>query len=447
MEAGKEAWITPRDDLVSAKGKGDIQTYWVNVKAQRVVEIENGLEGDDRSQGNSAHSGDSKPGHKSVALTKSVFDMQPMSHNRKLKRLVDWQTDILARLLKPIVAQRDRKAASKFLNNPANALPVVGDCVLDEVADTLILPKFDPTQAKSQVNPNTVELSPAVMTQLRDYVTAMAQSYHENPFHNFEHASHVTMSASKLLNRIVIPEDVNYQRKSVKAIASDLHDYTYGIVSPVQRFCYFSYMRTFCNSDMSFFVSLQTSDPLTQFAVIFCSLIHDADHHGVSNFQVGQEKPDMAKKYKNRGILEQNSIDLAWEMLMKPEYRNLQQCIFTNEDELRRFRQLVVNLVMATDIFDKEMKALRNSRWDRAFHRDADAPVLSEEETTNVKATIVIEHIIQAADVAHTMQHWHVYTKWVSWIRMKRDKTHLLSAHNLMLPDTFLCNLERTSFL
>ena len=114
----------------------------------------------------------------------------------------------------------------------------------------------------------------------------------------------------------------------------------------------------------------------------------------------------MAKKYKNRGILEQNSIDLAWEMLMKPEYRNLQQCIFTNEDELRRFRQLVVNLVMATDIFDKEMKALRNSRWDRAFHRDADAPVLSEEETTNVKATIVIEHIIQAADVAHTMQHW-----------------------------------------
>lgn len=24
----------------------------------------------------------------------------------------------------------------------------------------------------------------------------------------------------------------------------------------------------------------------------------------------------------------------------------------------------------------------------------------------------MIEHIIQAADVAHTMQHWHVYQKW-----------------------------------
>ena len=186
------------------------------------------------------------------------------------------------------------------------------------------------------------------------------------------------------MNRIVIPEDVNYQRKSAKAIASDLHDYTYGI----------------------------TSDPLTQFAVIFCALIHDADHYGISNMQVGVEMPAMAGKYRNRSILEQNSIELAWGMLMNPEYRNLQQCIFTNEFELRRFRQLVVNLVMATDIFDKEMKTLRNSRWEKAFHLDPHAQMLNEEDTTNVKATIVIEHIIQAADVAHTMQHWHVYTKW-----------------------------------
>jgi len=30
----------------------------------------------------------------------------------------------------------------------------------------------------------------------------------------------------------------------------------------------------------------------------------------------------------------------------------------------------------------------------------------------NRKATIVIEHIMQASDVAHTMQHWHIYCKW-----------------------------------
>jgi hypothetical protein len=33
-------------------------------------------------------------------------------------------------------------------------------------------------------------------------------------------------------------------------------------------------------------------------------------------------------------------------------------------------------------------------------------------DAVNRKATIVIEHLIQASDVAHTMQHWHIYRKW-----------------------------------
>lgn len=58
---------------------------------------------------------------------------------------------------------------------------------------------------------------------------------------------------------------------------------------------------------------------------------------------------------------------------------------------------------------DKDLKTLRNERWDRAFAESAGAPSL---ENVNRKATIVIEHLIQASDVAHTMQHWHIYRKW-----------------------------------
>ena len=28
-DAGKEGWVSPRKDVVSAKGKGTLQTYWV----------------------------------------------------------------------------------------------------------------------------------------------------------------------------------------------------------------------------------------------------------------------------------------------------------------------------------------------------------------------------------------------------------------------------------
>lgn len=74
-------------------------------------------------------------------------------------------------------------------------------------------------------------------------------------------------------------------------------------------------------------------------------------------------------------------------------------------EELQRFRQLVVNSVMATDVMDKELKGFRDARWVKAF-----APpekFLTEQDQKdnfNRKATIVIEHLIQASDVAHTMQ-------------------------------------------
>jgi hypothetical protein len=32
IAAGKGHWVTARDELVAAKGKGDMQTYWVTVK-------------------------------------------------------------------------------------------------------------------------------------------------------------------------------------------------------------------------------------------------------------------------------------------------------------------------------------------------------------------------------------------------------------------------------
>jgi hypothetical protein len=75
---------------------------------------------------------------------------------------------------------------------------------------------------------------------------------------------------------------------------------------------------------------------------------------------------------------------------MKIEYTELRNAICGTQEELIRFRQLVVNSVLATDIMDKDLKQLRNTRWDKAFKmvdegiadRDQDA-----EAVTNRKAT------------------------------------------------------------
>jgi hypothetical protein len=106
----------------------------------------------------------------------------------------------------------------------------------------------------------------------------------------------------------------------------------------------------------------------------------------------------------------QNSVDVAWELLMDSSYKDLQQCIYQDQDELDRFRQLVVNLVMSTDILDKDAKMVREKRWNQAFGTEEHN--FTEDQLIDLRATVLLEHAIQASDVIHAMQHHVVFRKW-----------------------------------
>ena len=131
------------------------------------------------------------------------------------------------------------------------------------------------------------------------------------------------------------------------------------------------------------------------------------------NAQLIAENPALGERYVNRSVAEQNSLELSWNLLMEDRFVDLRQLLYTTDAERQRFRELVVNSVMATDIFDPDLKKMRNSRWDRAFNGDDETGIEeSPKDAIDRKATIVYEHLIQASDVSHTMQHWHVYRKW-----------------------------------
>ena len=185
------------------------------------------------------------------------------------------------------------------------------------------------------------------------------------------------MAVDKFLSRIETPDVEDNACSNSTGLANLIHDFSYGIVS----------------------------DPITVLAILFSAFIHDADHRGVSNVQMQKEEPDMATLYKNQSIAEQHSLDLAWGVLMEDRYQELRSALFVSREEMLRFRQVTVQVVLATDIFDKDLNGRRKARWDRAFSADEGA-------NKDLRTTIVIEHIIQASDVSHTMQHWHVYRKW-----------------------------------
>lgn len=154
------------------------------------------------------------------------------------------------------------------------------------------------------------------------------------------------------------------------------------------------------------------SDPVTQFAIVFSALVHDVEHPGISNGQMVKEGGSLAKKYDGKSVAEQHSVAVAWELLMEERFKDLQACIFLNLEECKRFRQILVNAVVTTDIFDKQLKEAREGRWEKTYGTEAKLDAEPEKRVIDRKATIVIELVIQASDVSHTMQHWHIYQRW-----------------------------------
>mmetsp|Transcript_11750 Transcript_11750/g.21152 ORF Transcript_11750/g.21152 Transcript_11750/m.21152 type:complete len:285 (-) Transcript_11750:682-1536(-) len=255
--ADKSHWFKERESKVTAKGKGELTTYFLTMD-QFTYDASN---------------------------NKNLTEMAKVRKARKIA------PDSRA-LIESLEQQTKRQGSDE------------GNQVINEVAEYIILPDY----TSSKDDGENVSLDDTIVRELQNYVQTIASLYNENPFHNFSHASHVVMSVNKLLSRIVAPDLDDADDDGKK-----LHDHTYGI----------------------------TSDPLTRFAVVFAALIHDVDHSGVPNAQLVKEKAPVAALYHDKSVAEQNSFDLAWDLLMEPAYKNLRRGEMV--EPFRKYAELVVS--------------------------------------------------------------------------------------------------------
>jgi hypothetical protein len=141
------------------KGKGAMKTYWLNLGEDFELDTPVGtLEGE---------------------------KMTTLSALGKTSRLIDWNVDVLLHLLRQIVARRKaagvKSSAKSSAGGSSSAIrPTIAvneQTVLDEVAEIITLPKFDPKAAHQQEDPKSIKLDEDVIKQLSMFVSSIAAMY------------------------------------------------------------------------------------------------------------------------------------------------------------------------------------------------------------------------------------------------------------------------------
>jgi Adenylate and Guanylate cyclase catalytic domain len=188
IKQGKQDWITPREDVVEAKGKGRLNTYWLKLNSERLV--------DSMGPGNSDWSESESSEHRmeraelsgaemtlerlSSSQGKLTKERRGAASNKRNQRLVDWNSQLLLQLLKQVVANR-QLAESDAVSTPLNLDDIANDAgqrgmVVDEVSDAIHMPS-----RAMKIETMAAELSDVVTAQLTSYVAKICYMYNENP--------------------------------------------------------------------------------------------------------------------------------------------------------------------------------------------------------------------------------------------------------------------------
>jgi hypothetical protein len=163
IQAKKDHWLVAREEQVEAKGKGLMQTYWAE-----------------------------PGGHTGIVGKAKLVDSVSDQIHPKIERLVNWNVVVLSRMLLQIINHREYQKSKGKMSSARD--PVIwsnheGKMVFDEVKEIIQLPEYVAHDGRSK---ELDVIGDAVKDQLYHFVEAIAKTYQSNPFHNFEHASHVS---------------------------------------------------------------------------------------------------------------------------------------------------------------------------------------------------------------------------------------------------------------
>jgi len=243
------------------------------------------------------------------------------------------------------------------------------------------------------------------MGQLKDYVSKIVSLYRNVPYHNFEHAYHVLISANKLLDLVLCEYDLpplpplpdksvnananaNANANEENGIAPTENEANGTTTTPTINISKATADSTSYTTSVSKNGKEETQtyskkpfrptygikrDPLLQLAYLFSALVHDVEHTGVTNRQLVLEGDELAIMYNDQSVAEQRSLAVAFSLIRESQYSSLRKLLFEHGedgkpgDSYMRFRSTVIDLVLCTDIASPERVQIVKSKWKEVF--------------------------------------------------------------------------------
>jgi hypothetical protein len=282
---------------------------------------------------------------------------------------------------------------------------------------------------------NDILFSPTLRSQIRTYVTHISSRYHHVGFHTFEHASHVMLSATKIVYMLQKQSPFHKMMDSTR----NFHDMHRDNLDQEGDF-----VTTINNHEVEKNIQdLEGTiyDPWIHFAISLSALIHDVGHKGLPNVQLSAESDPLSKKYGSKECMmsyaEWNSLDIGLALLRDGVGYGEFDRVLGAGKKREKLHKIVTDLVLCTDIASKERRDLGMNKWKNACCQAEEADRYRRrptDETDNTSshlrkhdahikshlpklftpdaAKAISEQIMQVADVSHTMQHFSTFTKW-----------------------------------
>jgi hypothetical protein len=169
VRAGKSSWVAKRDEMVQAKGKGMLQTYWVEPKTR---------------SGSSSHSPSMMSDNDDDVHHVMCGPIRRGPDLLMIEKLVDWNMEHFITLAKRIVARRAAMGGGN--EHPSSrGYDIRADPAISprsEVSEIISLPQFDfklnDTRPKKEQGPLAdAVLAPEVVDQLRHFISTVAHMY------------------------------------------------------------------------------------------------------------------------------------------------------------------------------------------------------------------------------------------------------------------------------